>query len=246
MLNYIIMFYSTQGLFQNNSIECMTDNFKYSSHNFVQYTTADTDIKEINNTFEECKEECNTDTNCLGFSRSKNISREDESTCWLKKKIDSNNELFKSNDQQYETYLKEKKEEIYTYNVTQNNKFKQKLELDIPTTEIHIDSNNGLIYKLSMSLLLKSSDKNNINKHDNFNIKINAVNKDNKPIFNNSFDFKDELNNNLSFIFKEIPIFLTISIESVNKLQQSKKLVIKLTQEFIDPRMFNMIVDRNN
>lgn len=237
MLNYIIMFYSTQGLFQNNNIECMTDNFKYNykPYNFVQYTTADTDIKEINNTLEKCQQECSKNDECLGFSRSKKIKDKKKSTCWLKKKIDSNNPHFKSNDSQYYTYLKgiESSDSIKTYEI--NDVINEKIELNTNLSNIHIASNNNFRYKLKMNIIFNSKVEIKNKNNDKFYFAIKAVNKDNKLIFGNSFGFQDELANEYNIILTEIPVKLTIIINSISKpLTQSKQLYIDIMPLLIE------------
>jgi hypothetical protein len=76
------MFFTAYGEIENmTNIEHFDTD--YLKQNFVQYTTTDTDIKQINATLDNCKVACTQNPICLGFSRAKNIADPSVSSCWL-------------------------------------------------------------------------------------------------------------------------------------------------------------------
>lgn len=75
----------------------------YNSHDFVQYTAAGTDVKEMSGNYFGCVQECENTPGCIGFSRAKNLGTFDWGTCWLKQKLPN----VTWNDGSYQTFMKQ-------------------------------------------------------------------------------------------------------------------------------------------
>jgi len=75
----------------------------YSVQDFVQYTSAGTDLpgQPMTGTVADCESACSAQPTCLGFSRSKFSDANTNGPCWLKQNMNT-----KTPQQMYNTYVK--------------------------------------------------------------------------------------------------------------------------------------------
>jgi hypothetical protein len=109
-------FYNAVGEYEYN-IEHFTTNFS-GPYNFIQKTDTDTDIKIIvrNKSYdfydkvdlETCKTYCDNNSECIAFSRNKNVKSNQNAECWLKKNINLCDNSVELNNQMYNTYINDR------------------------------------------------------------------------------------------------------------------------------------------
>lgn len=78
----------------------------YLEKDFVVYSTKTSDLpnQPIRGNLQTCMQTCNNNSNCVAFSRPKNIADSQVGECWLKKDIINNKKT--NNDKFWRTYVK--------------------------------------------------------------------------------------------------------------------------------------------
>ena len=82
--SFILMILCSVSILTSCDQESVND---YYPRDFVIFSEAGCDIKNITGTLEECMSQCDEESSCAGFSRDRDLSADDSGECFLKRSL---------------------------------------------------------------------------------------------------------------------------------------------------------------